>query len=308
MLQRLHCSDLRCADRRRRKGSGLDHDGDQGAALGFACRQQFPERADARHRPKQGRHHHGRAAGDLPLRSRIDLKSKFLDQAETRVYAARQHECLGPRCAATSLHPGDTHTLKGDAQWNMTTKPKRHVGFKFRGQSGLGEHVDRSLLAEQGLLPACADCRLELSILGQRCLYEGHAKGAAACADRVLKTLRLEGVEHELDAVGGTALKGREYGLDLVGQQRDDDQIIRGLLIEEATDPDAGPLAFRIDDRFVSFELLQANGAGPSDDGDFVTANIRKLKGEGAADFPSAEDRDPKRRRRRGRDGFWHSG
>ena len=79
-------------------------------------------------------------------------------------------------------------------------------------------------------------------------------------------------------------------------QQRDDDQVVGGRLVQHAGNADTGAFTLDIDDRAVTFELPQPDGARPRNGSDIVTASPSQLKGEGAADLPGAEDGDPQRR------------
>ena len=103
----------------------------------------------------------------------------------------------------------------------------------------------------------------------------------------------MEVVEHELDAFRCAALQDRQERVGLVGQERDDDQIVGRVLIQRAGNPHHRPFAMNIDDRFVAFELLQAGRARTGNDRHVVSASSSQLEREGAADLPGAEDGEP---------------
>ena len=138
----------------------------------------------------------------------------------------------------------------------MAAQPERHVAFQGRRQAGRVEDIDPALLVHEGPLAAGADARLEPAVVGQRRLDEGHPEGAAFRADRLLESLRVESVEHELDGTGGAAPQSGDHRSELVSQDRDDDQVVGCRLVEGAGDVDLGPSALDVDDGAVAFELL----------------------------------------------------
>ena len=111
-----------------------------------------------------------------------------------------------------------------------------------------------------------------------------------------------------LDAFGRAALQGRQYRVRLMGQKRDDHEVVRRLFVEHAGHPDAGPLALDVNDRTVALKVLQPEGAWPRDDSDIVTTVAGQLEGKRAADLSSAEDSDPERGSGNGHGGSWHLG
>ena len=102
---------------------------------------------------------------------------------------------------------------------------------------------------------------------------------------------------HELDGTGGAAPQGGDHRSELVGQDRDDDQVVGCRLVEGAGDVDLDPCALDVNDGAVALEVSQSWGAWPRDDGDIVTAGARQMKSEGAPDPSGADDGDAERRR-----------
>ena len=84
-------------------------------------------------------------------------------------------------------------------------------------------------------------------------------KGAAFRAGSLSQAFRVEGVEHELDAPGGTPQR-RQHRIDPMCQERDQDEIERRLIVE--CDGTACSLALHIDDRAITLKLLQPCRAG----------------------------------------------
>ena len=81
-----------------------------------------------------------------------------------------------------------------------------------------------------------------------------------------------------------------------MSEKRDDDQVIRRSLVEFAGHSHLRHPAVHVDDGLVPFKLGQAERARPGDNSHVVSARAGQLKGEGAADLPSAENGDPKGR------------
>ena len=106
----------------------------------------------------------------------------------------------------------------------------------------------------------------------------------------VAQALRIERVEHELNARSRTAPQGRENGINLMRQERDDHDVKRRLLVQRIRHMNARPLAFHVDDRAVAPELVQTFRARPRDDGHTVAAYARQLKSERASDIADTND------------------
>ncbi len=189
-----------------------------------------------------------------------------------------------------------TDTLsKGHAQRRVATQPPRHVGFEGRRQPGGVEHVYPALLVHEAFLAARADADVELAVAVEVGLHKRHPERATLHAHGVPQGLRLEGVEHELHAPGRAALQRRQHRRDLVGEHRDDDEIVGCLLVQRVGHPHLRALALDVDDAAVALELLEPHRAGPGDDGDIVVAGAGQLESKGAADLARPEDDDAQR-------------
>jgi hypothetical protein len=205
-------------------------------------------------------------------------------------------------CARTiaSLHDAPparrspaTDTLSSATHSGTWQRSQRGMsGSRRSRQSGGVEHVQTALLAHNGLLPGGANGGFELAGLVEDGLQSWHAEGAALDTDSVLQSLRFEGDEHELDALGPTAMQGRQHRVDLVSEQSDDDEVIGRLLVQRVSYPHACPLPLDVDDPIVALQLLKPGGASPRDNGDIVIASASQPEGKCATDFTNAKDGD----------------
>ena len=144
-------------------------------------------------------------------------------------------------------------------------------------------------------LSARADGGFELAVRVKVGLHERHAKGATLCSDRALQPLRLEAVEHELYAFRCAPLQGGQHRVDLVGQQRDDDEIVGCLLVQCAGNLHVRPLTLGVKHPVVPLQLLESDGAGPCNDGNLVLSGTSQLKGKRASDLTRPEDGNSQR-------------
>ena len=163
------------------------------------------------------------------------------------------------------------------------------LGSATAGRPAAAKTSTPALLAHHGLLAHCADDGVQLAIIVDSCLQKRHAKGAALGANRVLESLWIEGVEHELDAFGGASPERWQHRIHLVRQQGDDDEVVRDMFAQSIGDVHVRTLPVGCHDATVALQLLQSHRARPRDGGDLVMACTSQMEGEGA---PYATDAD----------------
>ena len=165
-------------------------------------------------------------------------------------------------------------------------------GSRTGGQAGGDKHVDHVLSVHLAFLAAGSDRRFKFAVFADRRLNERHAERAAFGTDCIAQSLGLEVVEHELDALRGTALQRRQHGVDLMCEQRDDDEIVGRRLIERIGGLHRRMPAVDIENTAVALQLVEPYRTRSSDCGDVVPACVRHLEGKRTADPTQTNNSD----------------
>ncbi len=112
---------------------------------------------------------------------------------------------------------------------------------------------------------------------------------------RRTKPFRIEGVEHELNLLGCTAAQYRQHGIDLVIEQRHNDEIIGKSLIQRIADAHSSMLPLFVDDPPVALQLLQPKRTRAGDGRYVVVTDTRQMECKRAANATYTDDSDLQR-------------
>ena len=140
-----------------------------------------------------------------------------------------------------AARPRRTPTRTRCTERRMAPQPQRHLRLEHGRQPGGVEQLHRLLPPNECLRPNGADGLAQPPVPIEPGPHERHPERAPPGADRLLQPLGIEGVEHELHALRRAAREARQHSVDLMRQQRDDDEIVAGPLIEACRPPERPP-------------------------------------------------------------------
>lgn len=222
----------------------------------------------------------------------IEGVAEALNQGEGFLQASRDGCAFCPGGTAAALHAGRADAFQGCAERSVAAEPKEHAGLQHGGKAGAIEDGDPLAAAEPALWARGTDFGEYSAVAVKAGLNEGHAEGAAICAESVAQKFGLEVIEEEEDLPGRAAPESRQNGPDLMGEECDEDEIVRDAFVEALGDMDLHAIAGRFDDGVVASELRETRRPRAGDGGDLMPADLGQLEGEGAADGADAEDCD----------------